>query len=167
VTTKITLHMRPTGLAANGIEMVVAVPAVRDHDPRVAGPAKRVELVAVAVLGDLQEHRIRGGRGPQRAPLTARAPASLIDMLVQHDVLQMQVRGGQRLGCALADRVRGPGAERDAEQITRELRDHATRDPIRRGNATIAACNRDPNGDPVTEAGSGALVRARQCRQRN
>ena len=34
-------------------------------------------------------------------------------------------------------------------------------------NVTTAACNRDPNGDPATSAGSRALVRARHERQRN
>jgi hypothetical protein len=55
-------------------------------------------LLAVAVLGDLQERRLRGGRGPQRAGIAARAPAGLIDMhraLIQHPVLQMAVRASQ------------------------------------------------------------------------
>ena len=80
--------------------MAVAVPAVRDHDPWVAGADQRVELLAVAVLGDLQERRLRGGRGPQRASLTAGPPAGLIDMhraLIQHPVLQLQVRAGERV----------------------------------------------------------------------
>ena len=79
--------------------MAKAVPAVRDHDPRIRAD-ERVELLAVAVLGDLQERRLRGGRGPQRAPLTTGPPAGLIDMhraLIQHPVLQLQVRTGERV----------------------------------------------------------------------
>jgi putative component of toxin-antitoxin plasmid stabilization module len=84
-------------LALVGIEMAKAVPAVRDHDPRIRTD-ERVELLAVAVLGDLQERRLRGGRGPQRTPLTAGPPAGLIDMhraLIEHGVLELQVRAGQ------------------------------------------------------------------------
>ena len=104
---EIALEVRPAHLALVGVEMAVAVPAVGDHDPWV-GADQRVELLAVAVLGDLEERRVQGGRGPQRAALTAGAPAGLIDMhraLVKHPVLQLQVRAGERLGGALADRV--------------------------------------------------------------
>jgi hypothetical protein len=86
-------------LAVVGIEMAVAVPAVRDHDPTIRAD-ERVELLAVAVLGDLQERGARGGRGPQRAPLTAGPPAGLIDVhraLIEHPVLQVQVRAGERV----------------------------------------------------------------------
>ena len=41
--------------------------------------------------------------------------------LVEHRVLELQVRAGERLGRALADRVDGAGRERDAEQVAREL----------------------------------------------
>jgi hypothetical protein len=34
-------------------------------------------------------------------------------------------------------------------------------------NVTSAACNRGPNGETATCSGTQALVRARQCRQRN
>jgi hypothetical protein len=80
--------------------MGVAVPAVGDHDPRVGRPDQRVELLAVAIRGDLKERRIRRGGGPQRATLTASAPAGLIDMhraLIQYPVLELQVRAGQCL----------------------------------------------------------------------
>ena len=33
VATEVTLEMRPAHLAAGGVEMAVAVPALRDHDP--------------------------------------------------------------------------------------------------------------------------------------
>ena len=100
VAAEVALEVRPAHLAPVGVEMAVAVPAVGDHDPRVRGADQRVELLAVAVLGDLQERRARGGRGPQRAALTAGAPAGLIDMhraLVKHPVLQLQVRAGERV----------------------------------------------------------------------
>ena len=57
-----------------------------------------------------------------------RAPAGLVNMhraLVKHPVLQLQVRAGERLRRALADRVRGAGRERHAEQVARELADPA------------------------------------------
>ena len=75
-----------------------AVPAVRDHDPGVPGADQSVEPLAVAVLGDLQERRLWGGRGPQSAALTAGPPAGLIDVhraLIQHPVLQLAVRASQ------------------------------------------------------------------------
>ena len=170
VTAEITLEVRPAHLALVGVEMAVAVPAVGDHDPRVAGADQRVELLAVAVLGDLQEHRLGGGRGPQRAPLTAGAPAGLIDMhriLVQDHVLQLQVRTGQRLGRALTDRVRATGRERDAEQIARELRDPAARDPMPGGQRHDRRLQPRPERAGPISAGTRALVRARQRRQRN
>jgi hypothetical protein len=77
---EVTLQVRPAHLAASRVEVAVAVPAVRDHDPRVRCADQRVELLAVAVLGDLQEHGVRGGRGPQCPPFAAGAPAGLIDM---------------------------------------------------------------------------------------
>jgi hypothetical protein len=40
-------------LALVWVAVLEAVPAVRDHDPGVAGADERVELFAVAVLGDL------------------------------------------------------------------------------------------------------------------
>jgi len=33
--------------------MAKAIPAIRDHDPCIRGADERVELLAVAVLGDL------------------------------------------------------------------------------------------------------------------
>ena len=130
---EITFEVRPAHLAAVGVEMAVAIPAVRDHDPRIRGADERVELLTVAVRGDHKERRIRGGRGPQRAALAAGSPACLIDMhraLIQHPVLQMQMRSGERLRSALADRVHTAGRERGAEQIARELRDPAARDTV-------------------------------------
>ena len=109
VAAEVALEVRPAHLALVGVEMAVAVPAVGDHDPWVAGADQRVELLAVAMRGDLEERRLGRGRGPQRATLTAGPPAGLIDMhraLIQHPVLQLQVRAGQRLRGALADRVR-------------------------------------------------------------
>ena len=98
VAAEVTLQVRPPHLALVGIEMAEAVPAVRDHDPGVARADQRVELLAVAMLGDLKERGGRGGRGPQRATLTAGPPSGLIDMhraLVQHPVLQLQVGASQ------------------------------------------------------------------------
>jgi hypothetical protein len=50
------------------------------------------------MLGDLQEHGVGSGHGPQGASLAAGAPAGLIHMhrvLVKHPVLQLQMRAGQ------------------------------------------------------------------------
>ena len=49
--------------------MLKAVPAIRDDDPRI-GTDQRLELLAVAMLGDLEERRARGSQGPQRASET-------------------------------------------------------------------------------------------------
>jgi hypothetical protein len=98
VAAEVALQVRPAHLPLVGVEMAVAVPAVRDHDPWIGGADQRVELLAVAVLGDLQERRLRGGRGPQRAALTARAPPGLIDMhraLIKHPVLQLTMWASQ------------------------------------------------------------------------
>ena len=92
VAAEVALDVRPASLASGGVQMAVAVPAIGDHDPGVAGADQRVELLAVAVLGDLQEHGLWSGRGPQCTPSTPGAPAGLIDMyrvLVQHPVLQL------------------------------------------------------------------------------
>ncbi len=100
VATEVTLEMRPAHLALVGVEMAVACPATRDDDPRILGADQRVELVAVAVLGDHEEGGIGRGRGPQSASLPAGAPAGLIDMhrvLVQHPVLQLQMRPAERI----------------------------------------------------------------------
>src|ERR1700758_5280563 len=100
VAAEVALNVRPAHLALAGVKVLVAVPAIGAHDPGVPGTDERVELLAVAMLGDLQERRPRGGRGPQRPALTTRAPAGLIDMhhaLVKHPVLQMAVRASQRV----------------------------------------------------------------------
>ena len=75
VAAKVALQMRPAHLPAVGVQAAVAVPAVRDHDPRIGGADQRGELLAVAVLGDLQKRHRGSGRGPQRASLTPGAPA--------------------------------------------------------------------------------------------
>src|SRR5437016_1233727 len=69
--------------------MAKAVPAVRDHDPLV-GADERVELLAAAVTGDLQERRLRGGRVPHRAsrtagPSAALPTAQLVRAMLAHD----------------------------------------------------------------------------------
>jgi hypothetical protein len=91
--------VRPAHLAPVRIQVLKATPAIRDHDPGI-GADERVELLAVAVLGDLQERRLGGDRGPQRPALTTGPPARLIDVhraLVQHPVLQLAVRTSQRV----------------------------------------------------------------------
>src|SRR6516164_8846720 len=155
VAAEISRDMRPARLAPAGIEMAVSVPAVRDHDPWVAGADQRVELLAVAVLGDLKEHGARGGRGPQRATFTARAPAGLIDMHrvpVQNPVLQVQVRAGERVRGALADRVNRASRKRDAEQITSKLGDSTPGDSIPGGQ------RHDRGLQPRSERRSGDLL---------
>jgi hypothetical protein len=97
VAAKIALNVRPAHLALVRVEVLEAVPAVRDHDPRI-GADERVELLAVAVFGDLQERRLGRGRGPQRPSIPGGSPASLIDVhrvLVQHPVLQLAVWASQ------------------------------------------------------------------------
>ena len=157
-------------MALVGVQMAVAVPAVRDHDPGICGADERVELLAVAVLGDHKDRRAWRGGGPQRATLTARAPAGLIDMhhaLVQHPVLQLQMRAGERLGGALADRIGRTGRERNAEQIARELTYATARDTVPGGQRHDGRRQPRPEraaADPVGQPGAGprAAVRAAQ-----
>ncbi len=52
VAAEVALEMRPAHLALVGVKVLEAVPAVGDHDPGI-GADERVELLAVAVLGDL------------------------------------------------------------------------------------------------------------------
>ena len=149
--------------------MLVAVPAIRDDDPGV-GADQRLELLAVAVLGDLEERRARGGQGPQRPAVTRGSPAGLIDVhrgLVKHPVVQLGVRAGERVRRALADRVDRADRETDPEQVEassiiprREIR-------LRAVNVTNAACKFGPNADPPIPAGSPAVVLAPHSRQPN
>ena len=90
VAAKITLEMRPAHLPSGGVEMAVAVPAVRDHDPGVPRANQRLELFAVAMLGNLKERGASSARSPSGPTLTGGPPTGLIDLhdaLVQHPVL--------------------------------------------------------------------------------
>src|SRR3954465_8951153 len=154
--------------------MAEAVPAIRDHNPGVARADERVELLAVAVLGDLKERRGRRGRGPQRAALTAGPPAGLIDMhrrLIEHPVRQLRMRAGERVGSALADRVDRTGRQRDAEQIAGQLGDRSTRDAMSGGQCQHrrlqahpergrADALRQPSAGPCATVPTPQLVRA-------
>jgi len=100
VAAEVALQVRPAHLALVGVEMAVAVPTVRNDDPGIRGADERVEPLAVAVLGDLQERGARCRGGPQRAALAAGPPAGLIDVhraLIQHPVLQLHVRASERV----------------------------------------------------------------------
>jgi hypothetical protein len=79
VTAKVALQMRSADLPRAGVQVLVAEPSVRDDNPR-AGADQLVELLAVAVLGDLEDRRAGAGRGPQRTTVTRGPPAGLIDM---------------------------------------------------------------------------------------
>ena len=120
-------------------------------------PIERVELFAVAVRGDLEERRARGGRGPQRATIAIGAPAGLIDMhraLVKNPVLQLQMRAGERVGGALADRIHAAGRERapNRSRASSEIPRRETR--CRAVNVTTAACSLGPNADPAIPSGN-------------
>ncbi len=84
--------------------------------------------------------------------------------LVQHPVLQLQVRAGERIGGALADLVNRAGRERHAEQITRELEIPRREIRCRAVKVTTAACNLGPNADPPIPPASWRLVRAQAPR---
>ena len=89
VTTEIALKVRPAHLSASRVAMAVPVRTIGHNDAGIR-PDERVELLSVAVLSDLQEHRLPGGRGPQRASIAPWAPAGLINMRrrrVQHGVV--------------------------------------------------------------------------------
>jgi hypothetical protein len=169
VTAEIALPMRPAHLPSCGVEMAVAVPALRDHDPRIRAD-QRVELLAVAVLGDLQERRLRGGRGPRHTSLTAGPPAGLIDM---HRARSSTQSCNWQCGPANASEARWQIASTaPVPSVTpnrswassviplREIRCRAV-------NVTTVAGNLGPNTDAAMSSGNRALVRARQSRQRN
>src|SRR5918999_882857 len=109
VAAEVALHVRPAGLSAIGAEVLVAGPAVGDHDP-LEGADQRVELLAIAVLGDLKDRSIRGGHRPQRAGIPGGPPAGLIDMqrvLAANPVAQPLIR--RRAGPRRAGRSRPRG----------------------------------------------------------
>ena len=60
---KVALDVRPAHLPVVRVKVLKATPAVRDDDPRVRAD-QRLELLAIAVLGDLEERRARAGQGP-------------------------------------------------------------------------------------------------------
>ena len=99
VATKVALQMRPADLPPVRIEMLVAGPAVGDDDPRERAD-QLVELLAVAVLGDLKQRRVCGGRGPQRTRIAGGPPAGLVDVqrgLAEDPVPQPGVGAGERV----------------------------------------------------------------------
>ena len=65
VAAEIAVDVRPAHLTLVRVAVLKAVPAIGDDDPGVVGAHECVELLAVAMFGDLQESRLRGGRGPQ------------------------------------------------------------------------------------------------------
>ena len=171
VAAEVALEMRPAHLAAGRVEMAVAVPAIRDHDPGVAGADQRVELLAVAVLGDLQERRVGGGRGPQRAALTAGAPAGLIDMHRapdQHPVLQAAGAGRpMRLRRAGRSRPTAPVESVTPNRSRASSRSRGARSDAGRSTSPPPPATSARTATPAICSGNRALVRARQCRQRN
>src|SRR5271165_1427299 len=154
--------------------MAVAVPAVRDNDPGVAGADQRVEGLAVAMLGDLQEHGARGVRGPQRARNAPGSPAGLIDMhrrRVEHLVAEVQMWACQRVGGALADRVGRAGRQAHTEQIASQFAHPAPRHTIGGGQGhqrrlqprterRASDLRRQARAGPRTAAPAAQLVRA-------
>lgn len=55
---EVALEVAPADLAALGVQVLIAGPAIRDHDSRVVA-GQRLELLAVAVLGNLKQRRFR------------------------------------------------------------------------------------------------------------
>jgi hypothetical protein len=151
-------------LAAVGIEVLKADPAIRDHDPGI-GADQRLELLAVAVAGDLEECRARGAQRPQRPAVTRGPPAGLTDMhraLAKHPVVQLGVRAAsasearwQIASTVPVDRLT-PNRSRASSIIPRR----GTR--LRAVNVTSAACKLGPNADPPIPGGSCAVVRVAQ-----
>ena len=96
VAAKVALQVRPADLPAIGIEVLIAGPAVGDDDPGERAD-QLVDLLAVAVLGDLNDRRLLGGHRPQRAGIPGGPPARLVDMqciLAADPVAQLLIRAG-------------------------------------------------------------------------
>ena len=72
--TKVALQVRPAHLALLGVKVLIAVPAVRDDDPRIRAD-QLAELLAVAVLGDLEDRGAGAGQRPQRATVAGGPPS--------------------------------------------------------------------------------------------
>src|SRR6266516_5511498 len=124
VTTEISLEMTPARLAAGGVDVVVGPPAVGAADAGELVAEQFLEAVAVAVLGDAEDRRLGGGRGPEGAAFAGGRPAGLVDV----DRRRLKDRGAQcfvrlceRVCSAPADRVDRPDRQPDPEQLPREL----------------------------------------------
>src|SRR5271165_6786251 len=107
VAAEVALEMRPADLSAVGVEVLVARPAVRDHDPGERAD-QLVELIAVAALGDLEDRRSWCVHRPQRPRVSGGPPAGLVDMqrvLGVDPVPQLLIRARERVCGVLADRV--------------------------------------------------------------
>ena len=80
VEAEVSLEVTPAGLAAFGVEEVVGPPAVGAADAVELGAEQFLEPVAVTILGDPEDRRLGGGRGPERAVVPGGDPAGLVDV---------------------------------------------------------------------------------------
>src|SRR5215217_8779141 len=81
--------------------MLMAGPAVGDDDRREVAD-QLVELLAVAVRGDLKRRRVGRGQSRQRSRVARGAPAGLVDvqrLLGTDPVAQVGIRARQRIAC--------------------------------------------------------------------
>ena len=80
VEAEVSLEVAPAGLAAFGIDVVVGPPAVGAADAGEPLAEELLEPVAVPILGDPEDRRLRRGRGPERAVGPGGDPAGLVDV---------------------------------------------------------------------------------------
>jgi len=133
VESEVPLEVWPACLSLLGIEQVICPPAIRGHDPLKPGGKQLFEPVAVTVLGDPEDRRLRGRGGPHRAVLTGKEPAGLIDVDrpgVQHLARETLVRASEQPRGALTNLIDRADRDRDPEQLAQQLTHVPPRDPV-------------------------------------
>lgn len=96
---EVPLQVTPTGLSLLGVQEVVRPPPVRGHDPVKIVAEQRLEPVAVAILNDPEDRRLRSHSSPHRAVISGKEPAGLIDVYrarAQHLARETLVRAGEQ-----------------------------------------------------------------------
>ena len=149
VATEVALQMRPTDLPPFGPQVLVTRPAIRDDDPAVVAD-QLVELLAVAVLGDLEDRCSRGAHAPQRAGIAGGPPAGLVDMQcalgrIHARSAVVRVASAALARCKIASTLPDRAGCQTAPRPTPTS--PAARSRLRAVNVTIAARNLGPNAD--------------------
>ena len=153
---KIADQVRPTDLAAGGVEVVVGPPTVGAGDAAKPLPEDGSRLALVAVGSDAKERRPLAQGAPERTLSPAQAPAGLVD--VDHR-RRADVVLKPRMGLfechtgVLHDRIDRAGREPATEQLTNEL------DRVAAGDAVSDRQGGDGRLEAGTESAAGNVGR--------